>query len=101
VVITAELLDISAGSTNAPVRGSEVSVGGHGDWNGKGDGGTLRLPPLSIRDITTDGGIAPGTPDLISGGVFVISRSVVEEVINNGPVTTHGQNDMVVDNSPK
>jgi hypothetical protein len=98
VVITAELLDISAGSAEAPVRGSGVFVGGHGDWNGKGDGGTLRVSALSTGDITSDGGIASGTPDLISGGVFVISGAVVDEVINNGPVTTHGQNDMVLDN---
>ena len=46
----------------------------------------------------TDGGIAEGTPDLISGGVFVISGAIVENVINLGPVTTLGRNDMVLDN---
>lgn len=46
----------------------------------------------------TDGGIEPGTADLISGGVFTISGSKVDEVGNLGPVTTLGQNDMVLDN---
>jgi hypothetical protein len=53
---------------------------------------------LRTGEIHSDGGIAPGTPDLISGGVFVISGAVVEEVVNSGPVTTNGQNDMVLDN---
>jgi hypothetical protein len=30
--------------------------------------------------------------------VFVISGAVVEEVVSGGPVTTYGQNDMVLDN---
>jgi hypothetical protein len=98
VVITAELLDISAGSPEAPVRGSGVFVGGHGDWNGKADGGTLRVSTLRTGPVVTDGRIPAGTPDLISGGVFVISGAVVENVVNAGPVTTNGQNDMVLDN---
>jgi hypothetical protein len=53
---------------------------------------------LSTGEIHSDGGIPPGTPDLISGEVFVISGAVVDEVVNNGTVTTNGQNDMVLDN---
>ena len=98
VEITAELLDIGAGSSEAPVRGSGVFVGGHGSWDGAGDGGTLRVSTLRTGEIHTDGGIAPGTPDVISAGVFVISGAVVEQVVNDGPVTTYGQNDMVLDN---
>jgi hypothetical protein len=98
VVITAELCGIGAGSQDAPVRGSGVFVGGHGDWNGVPDGGTVRVSTLLTREIHTDGGIPPGTPDLISGGVFVISGAIVQEVVNDGPVTTNGQNDMVLDN---
>ncbi len=30
--------------------------------------------------------------------MFVISAAVVQEVVNEGPVTTYGQNDMVLDN---
>jgi hypothetical protein len=40
VEITAELLDLAAGDTEHPVRGSGVFVGGHGDWNG---------PPTAAR----------------------------------------------------
>lgn len=45
-----------------------------------------------------DGGIAADTPDLISGWVFVISGAEVQDVVNHGPVTTYGQNEMVLDN---
>jgi hypothetical protein len=73
-------------------------VGGHGDWNGAADGGTVRVTTLRTGEIQTDGGIAPGTPDLISGGVFVISGADVEKVRNDGPATTYGPNEMVQDN---
>ncbi|WP_068400757.1 hypothetical protein [Kribbia dieselivorans] len=96
--LTAELLDISAGTAEEPVRGSGVFVGGHGDWNGKADGGTLTMIQLRTGEIHSDGGIPEGTPDLISGGVFVISGATVEELVSAGPVTTYGQNDMVLDN---
>lgn len=98
VEITAELLDISAGTAEAPVRGSGVFVGGHGDWDGQGDGGVLRVSRLRTGEIHTDGRIPAATPDLISGGVFVISGAVVDQVVNTGQVTTNGQNDMVLDN---
>lgn len=97
-VITAELLDIAAGSAAEPVRGSGVFVGGHGSWEGTGDGGTVRVGLLRTGEIHTDGGIPEGTPDLISGGVFVISGARVEKVHTAGSVTTYGQNDMVLDN---
>jgi hypothetical protein len=98
VVLTADLRGVSAGSEASPVRGSGVFVGGHGDWDGRGDGGVLNVSTLRTGEIHTDGGIPAGTPDLISGGVFVISGAVVDEVVNEGPVTTYGQNDMVLDN---
>lgn len=98
VTITARLTNISAGTENSPVRGSGVFVAGHGDLHGHGNGGVLRVELLSTGTIVTDGGILPGTPDLISGGVFTISGSEVDEVVNLGPVTTLGQNDMVLDN---
>jgi hypothetical protein len=86
-VITAELLDVGAGSAESPVRGSGVFVGG-----------SVRVSLLRTAEVHTDGGIPPGTPDLISGGVAVGAGAVVEEVVNAGPVTTRGQNDMVLDN---
>ncbi|WP_027945297.1 hypothetical protein [Amycolatopsis taiwanensis] len=98
VTITAELLDVSVGTAVTPVRGSGVFAGGHGNWAGKGDGGLLRVSHLRTGEIHTDGGIPEATPDLISGGVFVISGAVVDQVTNAGPTTTYGQNDMVLDN---
>jgi hypothetical protein len=98
VTISAELLDIAVGSDQTPIRGSGVFVGGHGNWGGHGDGGKLHVSRLRTGEIHTHGGIPEGTPDLISGGVFVISGAVVDEVITAGPVTTNGQNDMVLDN---
>ena len=62
------------------------------------DGGTVHVSTLRTGEIYTHGAIPPGTPDLISGGVFVISGAVVDHVVNAGPTTTNGQNDMVLDN---
>jgi hypothetical protein len=98
VQITAEITRVSAGTEQTPIRGSGVFVGGHGTEDGKASGGTLRVTTLSTGEIHTDGGIPEGTADLISGGVFVISGAVVDTVVNEGPVTTLGQNDMVLDN---
>jgi len=98
VRITATINGVSAGRTDSPVRGSGVFVGGHGDWSGRADGGTVEVDLLRTGEIVTDGGIGPGTPDLISAGVYVVSGAEVETVVNDGPVTTMGANDMVLDN---
>jgi hypothetical protein len=98
VRITASLKGISAGSAETPVRGSGVFVAGHGDRDGRADGGAVDADVLRTGPIVTDGGITPGTPDLISGGVFVVSGARVAAVFNDGPVTTTGPNDMVLDN---
>jgi hypothetical protein len=98
VVIEADLLDLAVGGTERPVRGSGVFVGGHGDWSGTADGGSVRVTTLRTGEIHTDGGIPEGTPDLISAGVFVISGAEVDRVVNAAPVTTRGANDMVLDN---
>ncbi|MGH3170027.1 MAG: hypothetical protein ACRDN0_29610, partial [Trebonia sp.] len=58
----------------------------------------LAVSHLRTGQIHTDGRIPAGTPDLISGGVFVIPGGRVEQVTNAGAVTTHDQNDMVLDN---
>jgi hypothetical protein len=57
----------------------------------------VRVSTLRTGEITTAGGILPGTPDIISGEAFVLSGALVDQVINKGPVTTTGQNDMVLD----
>ena len=86
-------MDISAGRNGAPVHGSGVFVGGAGD-----KGGRLNVRRLETRAVYSDGGIPAGTPDCISGGVFVVYGAYVDLVHNRGPVTTYGANDMVLDN---
>jgi hypothetical protein len=98
VAITAELLNISVGSAGSPVRGSGVFVGGQGNPDGTPQGGRVQVKRLTTGDIHADGGIAENTPDLVSGGVFVIYGAFVERVENLGAVTTYGPNDMVLDN---
>jgi hypothetical protein len=93
LAISADLVGISVGRNGAPVRGSGVFVAGAGDG-----GGRLNLRRLETEAIYSDGGIAPGTPDLISGGVFVVSGVFADRVRNRGSVTTYGANDMVLDN---
>jgi hypothetical protein len=92
VVLTADLRRISAGRDGSPVRGSGVFVGG------TDAGGRLEVTALETGPVVTDGGIAEGTRDLISGGVFVISGCHVDEVRNRGRISTHGVNDMALDN---
>ena len=93
ITITADLVGLSAGSAGAPVRGSGIFVGG-ADFHG----GRLLVSRLDTGPVFSDGGIAPGTPDRISGGVFTVSGAHVDSVRNLGPVTTYGSNDMVLDN---
>lgn len=98
VAITADLLNISAGSAESPVRGSGVFIGGQGNPNGTPTGGRVQVTLLTTGEIHADGRIAENTPDLISGGVFVIYGAFVERVENVGATTTYGPNDMVLDN---
>lgn len=93
VTITARLDDVRVGRPGAPVRGGGVFVGGAGDRGGRLHASRVRTGP-----IHSDGGIAPGTPDVISGGMFVVYGAFVDEIVNAGPVTTYGPNDMVLDN---
>lgn len=86
--ISAVLRGVAAGRAGAPVRGSGVLVGGGG----------MIVSLLETGEIHSDGGIAPGTPDRISGGVFILQGTSVDEIHNLGPVTTYGPNDMVLDN---
>ena len=88
-----DIVCISAGRDGAPVRGSGVFVGGAGDT-----GGRVLLRRLESGTICSDCGIAQGTPDSISGGVFVVYGAAADLVRNRGPVTTYGANDMVLDN---
>jgi hypothetical protein len=93
VTLTADLTGLAAGRAGAPVRGSGIFVSGAGNT-----GGRLNVRRLETGAVYSDGGIAAGTPDQISGGVFVVYGAFVDQVRNVGPVTTYGPNDMVLDN---
>jgi hypothetical protein len=93
VTLTADLVGLTVGRAGAPVRGSGILVCGAGDT-----GGRLLVQRLETGAVYSDGGIASGTPDRISGGVFVAYGAFVDSVTNRGPVTTYGPNDMVLDN---
>ena len=95
VVVTADLRRLSAGRAGAPVRGSGVVVAGAAPDS---SGGRLHVSVLETGPVFTDGGIAEGSHDQISGGVFVVYAAHIRDVINNGPVTTYGVNDMMLDN---
>lgn len=93
VTLTAEVTGVSMGASDSPIRGSGVFIAGSGEGRGR----TL-VTRLHTGSIFTDGGIEDGMSDLISGGVFVVSGAEVEVVSTEGPVTTLGPNDMVLDN---
>jgi hypothetical protein len=93
IMVTANLVGLSAGRSSAPVYGSGIFVSGAGD-----QGGRLAVNRLGTDAIYNDGCIPAGTADQISGGVFVVYGASVDLVSNNGPVTTYGANDMALDN---
>jgi hypothetical protein len=93
VVVSADLVGLSAGREGAPVRGCGIFVSGAGD-----KGGRLNVRRLETDAVYSDGGIASGTPDQITGGVFTVYGAHVDAVRNRGPVVTYGVNDMVLDN---
>ena len=93
VIISADLIGISAGRNGTPARGGGVFIGGAGET-----GGRLMVHRLETGAVYSDGGILPGTSDCISGGVFVVHGAAADLVRNRGPVTTYGANDMVLDN---
>ena len=51
---------------------------------------------MPVAEIHSNGGIKPRTPDVITGGVFVVYGAYVKTVVNRGTVTTYGVNDMVL-----
>ncbi|MGH7035792.1 MAG: hypothetical protein ACREFL_18835 [Stellaceae bacterium] len=93
VIVSAELVGLSAGRSGAPVFGSGIFVSGAGDI-----GGRLVVRRLETGAVFSDGKIAPGTPDQITGGVFTVYGAHADIVRNRGPVVTYGANDMVLDN---
>lgn len=93
IIISADLKGLSAGRPIAPVLGSGIFISGAGF-----KGGRLVAPRLETDAVYSDGRIAPGTPDAITGGVFIVFSAFVDVVSNLGPVVTYGVNDMVLDN---
>ncbi|MGO4739721.1 hypothetical protein AB4099_24445 [Bosea sp. 2KB_26] len=93
VVVSADLVGLSAGRNGAPVRGGGIFVSGAGDT-----GGRLIVRRLETEAVYSDGGIEPGTADQITGGVFTVHGAHVDVVRNRGPVVTYGVNDMALDN---
>jgi hypothetical protein len=93
IAVSAHLKGLSAGRPSAPVLGSGIFVSGAGF-----KGGRLVVRLLETGAVYSDGKIAPGTPDVITGGVFTVYGAVVDLVRNLGPVVTYGVNDMVLDN---
>src|SRR5882757_7232128 len=93
VVIRADLAGLSAGRDGAPVRGSGIFVSGGGNKAGR-----LVVKRLVTDAIYNNGEIEAGRSNRITGGVFTVYGTEVDEVINRGPIVTYGQNDMVLDN---
>jgi hypothetical protein len=91
--ISARLKGLSIGRESAPVFGSGILLSGAGF-----NGGRLLARLLETESVYSHGQIAPGTSDVITGGVFVAYGAVVDLVRNRGPVVTYGVNDMVLDN---
>jgi hypothetical protein len=89
-VITADLAGIAVGRPGAPAAGSGVFV------SGTDGGGRVEGTRLHTGAVYSDGGIPAGSAGQITGGVFVVYASF-REVVNHGPVTTYGVNDMVLD----
>jgi hypothetical protein len=93
IQIEASLLRLSAGREKVPVHGSGIFIGGAG-----AGGGGVQVSQLETGAIYSDGGIDPGTADVISGGVFIVHGCHAGTVRNHEHVTTYGPNDMVLDN---
>ena len=93
VRITANISGLSVGRQQSPVLGSGVFIAGQGT-----EGGSLHMERLETKAVYSDGRIKPGTPDQITGGVFVLEGATADLVENRGPVTTFGANDMALDN---
>lgn len=105
---TVDARNLSGGSKGRPLRGSGLFI--FGGWfipvdadmgqapAPTAEGGTIELTLLTTGEVHSDGGIPRGVGNLITGGVFVGSGVHARKVVNEGPTTTYGPNDMVLDN---
>lgn len=95
--VTAELRGISIGRKWAPANGGGVFLAGFAQDTID----SLKVSQLTTTDIFTRGQIVSGPPGstvYISCGVGTFFGAHVNDVQNNGPVTTFGDFDMVLDN---
>lgn len=92
VCIRADLSGLSAGRSGAPIFGGGILVAG------TLGGGTVEASRIETGAVHSDGGIAPGTADRITAGVFVLHGTRADTVRNLDVVATYGVNDMVLNN---
>ena len=91
-LVTATLDNISAGRLEAPVVGSGVYVAGFSD-----EGGRVEVDTLTTGEVHSNGLIPQGLPNMITGGIFVLSGAHVRELVSKEVVYTYGVNDMTLD----
>ncbi len=91
-VINATLTNISLGRKGAPVIGAGLFICGFSD-----NGGWVIADKITTGDIHSNGMLPFGQPNMITAGVFIVYGTKVKNLSHNGPVTTYGVNDMVLD----
>lgn len=90
--IHATIRQVSIGRQHAPVLGSGVFIAGFNET-----GGSVQLEELITDDIYSNGMIPFGQPNLITGGIFILTGAAAKSIHSKGSVTTYGVNDMVLD----
>lgn len=90
--IKANIQHVSLGRPSAPVIGTGIFVGGFTET-----GGTVDLEYLQTDAIYSNGMIPFGQPTLITGAIFIVSGAHAKQIQSDGPLTTYGVNDMVID----
>jgi hypothetical protein len=90
--INAAIKQVSIGRQHAPVLGSGVFIAGFNET-----GGSVQLEELVTDDIYSNGMIPFGQPNLITGGIFILTGASAKNIYSKGSVTTYGVNDMVLD----
>ncbi|QRN48738.1 hypothetical protein KYI11_00680 [Macrococcoides bohemicum] len=91
-LINASIENVSIGNPLAPVIGTGVFIAGFNE-----NGGQVQLNKLHTNAIYSNGMIPFGQPTLITAGIFILSGAHAKSIITDGPVTTYGVNDMVLD----
>ncbi|EGS28281.1 hypothetical protein [Streptococcus agalactiae] len=90
--ISAVIKNVSIGRKNAPVLGSGIFIAGFNET-----GGSVEVKQLVTKDIYSNGMIPFGQPNMITGGIFILTGAHAQSIHSQGTVTTYGVNDMVLD----